>query len=74
VDGACVDASAKPLPPVEDGPSLFTMCLLFWVAVALLALLHRSGERAEHRKKLAAEKDAMINKMIAADAASAEEE
>ena len=65
VDGACVDASAKPLPPVDDGPDLFTMCLLFWVGVALLALLHRSGERREHRKKIAAEKDEAINKMIA---------
>ena len=65
VDGACVDASAKPLPPVDDGPDLFTMCLLFWVGVALLALLHRSDERREHRKKIAAEKDEAINKMIA---------
>jgi hypothetical protein len=73
VDGACVDASSKPLPPVDDGPSLFTMCLLFWVAVAFLALLHRRGERVEHRKKLAAEKDAMISKMIA-DAKQSEEE
>ena len=65
MDGACVDASAKPLPPVEEGPDLFTLCLLFWVAVLLLALVHRSGERREYRKKLAAEKDEMINKMIA---------
>ena len=60
-----MDASAKPLPPVEEGPDLFTLCLLFWVAVLLLALVHRSGERREYRKKLAAEKDEMINKMIA---------
>jgi hypothetical protein len=42
--------------------------------VAFLALLHRRSERVEHRKKLAAEKDAMINKMIASDTAKAEEE
>ena len=73
VDGACVDASAKPLPPVEEGADLFTLCLLFWVAVLLLALVHRSGERREYRKKLAAEKDEMINKMIA-DSDKTEEE
>jgi hypothetical protein len=73
VDGACVDASAKPLPPVDDGPNLFTMCLIFWVAVALLGLLHRRGERSEHRRQLATEKDAMITKMIQ-DSNTAEEE
>ncbi|MEC7278623.1 MAG: putative Ig domain-containing protein [Candidatus Thermoplasmatota archaeon] len=73
VDGACVDASAKPLPPADEGPELFTLFMLFWVAVLLLALVHRSGERREYRKKLAAEKDAMINKMIAADKETEEE-
>ena len=73
VDGACVDASAKPLPPADEGPELFTLFMLFWVAVLLLALVHRSGERREYRKKLAAEKDAMINKMIA-DSKKTEEE
>jgi hypothetical protein len=73
VDGACVDASAKPLPPVDDGPNLFTMCLIFWVAVALLGLLHRRGERSEHRRQLATEKDAMITKMIQ-DSNTTEEE
>ncbi|MCH1411283.1 MAG: putative Ig domain-containing protein, partial [Candidatus Poseidoniaceae archaeon] len=65
VGGACVDLSSKPIdPPTEEGPRLFTMCLLFWIGVALLALLHRTNERREHRKKLAADKDEMITKMI----------
>jgi len=65
VGGACVDLSSKPIdPPTEEGPRLFTMFLLFWIGVALLALLHRTNERREHRKKLAAEKDDMISKMI----------
>ncbi|MEC8625411.1 MAG: hypothetical protein VXY39_00665, partial [Candidatus Thermoplasmatota archaeon] len=66
-------ASAKPLPPADEGPELFTLFMLFWVAVLLLALVHRSGERREYRKKLAAEKDAMITKMIA-DTKETEEE
>ena len=65
VDGACVDASTKPLPPADEGPELFTLFMLFWVAVILLALVHRRNERREHRKKLAAEKDDAISKMIA---------
>ena len=73
VDGACVDASAKPLPPVDEGPELFTLFMLFWVAVILLALVHRRNERREHRKKIAAEKDEAINKMIADDKATEEE-
>ena len=73
VDGACVDASAMPLPPVDEGPELFTLFMLFWVAVILLALVHRRNERREHRKKIAAEKDEAINKMIADDKATEEE-
>ena len=73
VDGACVDASAKPLPPVDEGPELFTLFMLFWVAVILLALVHRRNERREHRKKIAAEKDEAISKMIANDKATEEE-
>jgi ELWxxDGT repeat protein len=65
VDGACVDASAKPLPPADEGPQLFTLFMLFWVAVILLALVHRKNERREHRKNIAAEKDEAISKMIA---------
>ncbi|MEC8742083.1 MAG: hypothetical protein VXX95_03455, partial [Candidatus Thermoplasmatota archaeon] len=61
------------LPPADEGPELFTLFMLFWVAVLLLALVHRSGERREYRKKLAAEKDAMITKMIA-DTKETEEE
>ncbi|DAC38377.1 MAG TPA: hypothetical protein HA286_00095, partial [Candidatus Poseidoniaceae archaeon] len=75
VNGACVNNSGETVvpPPADDGPNLFTMCLLFWAAVVVLALMHRANEQREHRKKLAAEKDAMITSMIA-EHTKAEEE
>jgi len=66
-DGDCVVASGNDEVLPDKGPDPFTLFILFWVAVAVLFLAHRSREDKDERAARAARKDKEIEAMIKAD-------